>query len=99
LEVGIYNSDDVAGRMTETGGDGGLMAEVPRKSDHADTRVGGGNLSEDCRAPILAAIVDIHDLKGDILLLSERFADARMGKPNDLLLIEERDDDREKRLT
>jgi hypothetical protein len=74
------------------GGDGRLMAEVPRQLDQLDARVLVMKLADDFRRAIAAAVVDEHHLPR-LARLIERHDDPPTELRQILLLVEDRDDD------
>jgi len=62
LKVGIHHDHGVATRMIEARGDGRLVAEVPRKPHDLYPGVLCVKPAHDIEGPVLAVIVDEHDL-------------------------------------
>ncbi len=63
LEVGVEHHHGVAGGVVETGGERGLVAEVPRQGDDAHPRVAVGQLLQRVRRAVRGAVVDQHQLE------------------------------------
>jgi len=92
LEIGIQGGDDRAGGGPEAGIESGRLAGVLGQSNDADPSVRGGQVREDLRTFIRAAVVDIEDFVVHPLLGESR-SDLSVQRTQILGLIEDRHDD------
>ena len=74
LHVGVHQHDGVAAGVGQAGLHGRLMAEVPRKMDHASPVAGGGQLVEHLRALVARAVVD----EDNLVVTSRRLSTSAM---------------------
>ena len=63
LEVAVHHHHGAASGVVQPGGHGGLVAEVPTQTHHADPRVERLQLTEDRGRSVAAPIVDKDDLE------------------------------------
>lgn len=64
LKIGIDDDDGIAAGGIQSGGHGGLVAEVVRQAEHFDSRVGRGPFHQQVQCPIGTAVVDEDHLHG-----------------------------------
>ena len=79
--------------MSQTRCNGGLVTKISGERNHADSRIGLGDLGEKRGASILAAIVDIDDLKIEILVTAQHLSNPCVGETDHFLFVQEGNDD------
>ena len=93
LEVGVDDNRDVAGRALQTGGNGGLMAEIAGQGGDAHMRIGALQFTPDLQRFVAAAVADIDALEVEIGDGFECGDEAAMGHADDRFLVEAGNDD------
>ena len=94
LQVAVHRHDDRAARAGEPGVHRRMLAEVALEADGADVSVARGEPPDDLPGAVARAVVDEDQL---VVRAGERLADAAAQLLERRLLVEERDDDRERR--
>jgi hypothetical protein len=71
LPVRVHEHHHVARGVPEADAQGMGLAEVLPQAQDMDGRVAAGELGQDLRRPVVAAVVDDHDLVGEVQLLED----------------------------
>ena len=87
LEIAVDHHHRVAARVVEPGGQRQLVAEGPRQVQDADAGIALGELVEDRGGGVRRAVVDDHDLVGEV---PERGRDASAELGGEPFLVEHR---------
>jgi len=64
LEVGVHHEHRVPLRVVEACCDRRLVSEVPRESDHGQSRISAGPAQQQLAGAIVAAVIDKHEFHG-----------------------------------
>ena len=94
LQVAIEGHDRVAAGVFETGGDGGLVAEIATEGKESHPRIVGGHLSQQRQRTVARSVVHKNNL-GVIMVgqtVQDFAKDAVEVRQHFLLLVNGRDD-------
>jgi hypothetical protein len=92
LEIGVHDDDAIAGGAVDTGGDGGLVAEVAGEEDGAEVRIGMGGGGEEMGGGVGGAVVDEEEFVGGVDGGGDG-DETGEGEGDGLLLVEQGDDE------